>query len=167
MESHLIRIRKPAHKFTAAHMTVFPDGGKERLHGHNFEVELQVRVVKSTLAQMISFSVFNAVLRELCEGWDERLILARQCPQLKILQQTNDVLEFSLCSKRYAVPAEDVAWIEADNVTTEALAEIFCKKFVEALQSKVRMAQLASVSITVFENPGQGAAFEWSNPTCK
>ena len=31
----LIHIRKDHLKFAAAHMTVFPDGGKECLHGHN------------------------------------------------------------------------------------------------------------------------------------
>ena len=33
---HRIFTGKDVHKFSSAHMTVFPDGSKERLHGHNF-----------------------------------------------------------------------------------------------------------------------------------
>lgn len=32
-KKHRIYVGKDAHKFSAAHMTVFPDGKKERLHG--------------------------------------------------------------------------------------------------------------------------------------
>ena len=36
LDSYEIRIRKEALKFAASHMTVFPDGTKEALHGHNY-----------------------------------------------------------------------------------------------------------------------------------
>ena len=34
-----LHIRKEALKFSAAHMTVFPDGTKESLHGHNYRTK--------------------------------------------------------------------------------------------------------------------------------
>ena len=39
---HRIFVGKDVHKFSSAHMTVFPDGSKERLHGHNFMVDESV-----------------------------------------------------------------------------------------------------------------------------
>ena len=50
-----IHIRKDNLKFSAAHMTVFPDGSKEGLHGHNYEVELAVELVEPALARMLSY----------------------------------------------------------------------------------------------------------------
>ena len=37
-----IHIARPEFKFSCAHMTVFPDGSKERLHGHNYIVVVEL-----------------------------------------------------------------------------------------------------------------------------
>jgi 6-pyruvoyltetrahydropterin/6-carboxytetrahydropterin synthase len=43
-----IHIRKENIKFSSAHMTVFPDGTKEALHGHNYQVELTLELKDSS-----------------------------------------------------------------------------------------------------------------------
>ena len=43
MESWSIDIRKEYFKFSAAHFLIFPDGTAERLHGHNYRVEVTVQ----------------------------------------------------------------------------------------------------------------------------
>ena len=64
----LIHIRKDHLKFAAAHMTVFPDGGKESLHGHNYQVELTVELTEPGLARMLSYEVFKQALKTVCNG---------------------------------------------------------------------------------------------------
>ena len=65
--SWTIHIRKDNLKFSAAHMTVFPDGRKEGLHGHNYQVELTVELQEPpALARMLSYEVFNSTLSDSC-----------------------------------------------------------------------------------------------------
>ena len=52
---HRIRVGKDSHKFAAAHMTVFPGGTKERLHGHNFQVHVTVELRDVAFAAFLDF----------------------------------------------------------------------------------------------------------------
>ena len=40
--THRISIAREQYKFSCAHMTVFADGTKERLHGHNYTVAIEI-----------------------------------------------------------------------------------------------------------------------------
>ena len=42
-ERWAIHMHKEYFKFSCAHFLIFPDGSKERLHGHNYGVEVTVR----------------------------------------------------------------------------------------------------------------------------
>lgn len=159
-----IHIRKQALKFSAAHMTVFPDGHKENLHGHNYEVELRVRMKKVPIQEMISFGVFSAIMKDLCAAWDEKVLLPKHCPFLKINKETAEEVDFTVCKKRYVLPADEIVWIPKDNATSEALAETFCKRFVERAKKEISLAAIESFAIRVDEITGQGCWFEWRNP---
>ena len=41
-------------------MTVFPDGSKERLHGHNYTVALSLELSDTSFAKIIPFAVIRA-----------------------------------------------------------------------------------------------------------
>ena len=47
---HRIVIAREQYKFSCAHMTVFPDGTKERLHGHNYTIAVALEVDQIGLA---------------------------------------------------------------------------------------------------------------------
>ena len=67
MPEHVeIRIRKEALKFAAAHMTVFPDGTKEALHGHQYLPTLTVRVKDASFEKMLPFSEFKSAMKKNC-----------------------------------------------------------------------------------------------------
>jgi hypothetical protein len=64
-----IYIRKEALKFSAAHMTVFPDGTKERLHGHNYRTEV---ILDQELTQEV-----EPPKRDFCTAGSERAATAK------------------------------------------------------------------------------------------
>lgn len=108
--SWTLHIRKDNLKFAAAHMTVFPDGRKENLHGHNYQVELEVALAAPpTLALMLSYEVFKQALRTVCAAWDEKVLIAGDNPWLEWLAAAMDDCAFRLCGKRYVLPAEQGA----------------------------------------------------------
>src|SRR5690606_22717633 len=103
-----IQIRKEALKFSAAHMTVFADGTKENLHGHNYRTVVKLEFDRFSLEEMLPFSEIKAVMRTVCKEWDEKVLLAANCPFGKILRQTEREIETQICGKRYVFPADEV-----------------------------------------------------------
>ena len=158
----LIHVRKDHFKFSAAHMTVFPDGGKERLHGHNYQVELTVELIEPALAQMFSYEVFKRALKTVCDQWDEKVLIAAGNPWLESLPAEDGECAFRLCGKRYVLPADEVAMLEMDNITAENLARLLFERFWAELTADRTVSwreQVIAISVRIDESRGQGATY--------
>lgn len=153
-----IHIRKDALKFASAHMTVFPDGSKEALHGHNYQVFFSAEIKGDSLKAMTPFADIKKNLKTLCEAWDEKVLLAASCPHFKVLTRSPN-LEFELCKKKYSLPADEVELLLVDNITTETLSRLFAQKLVKMLR---KAKNLNSIEIRIEEAPGQGASVQIS-----
>ena len=136
-------------------MTVFADGTKERLHGHNYTIALEVEVERVDLASMIPFAPIKTVLRDLCAAWKEHVLLAERNPWFTIARDDGE-LEFTLCGERYVMPRRDALVLPIDNISVEALAAYVAGLVRDEL---VRLALPAlAVEVTIEESPGQGAS---------
>ena len=152
---HRISIAREQYKFSCAHMTVFPDGSKERLHGHNYMIALALDVDRVDLAAMIPFTTIKAALAELCAAWKEHVLIAARNPHLVILRDDKE-LELTLCGERYVLPRSDALLLPIDNISVEALAAHIAELLrdrIARLSSHIRMLE-----VTVEEVPGQGAS---------
>jgi len=162
---HRITIARPQYKFSCAHMTVFADGTKERLHGHNYTVAVALDVASVELASMIPFAGIKACLEELCQSWKEHVLLPERSPFLKILRDEGSAggegdaggeLELTLCGKRYVMPREDALLLPIDNVSVEALAAHIAAIFSERIAAM--SPNVLALEVTIEEVPGQGAS---------
>ncbi len=158
---HFVHIRKEALKFSSAHMTVFPDGTKEALHGHNYSTEAEVELGAVSLSEMLSFATIKSALREVCENWDEKVLLADLCPFFKKLNAPNGSLSFALCGKNYLLPIDEVELLPIENITCENLAALMLRLLLAKLRHTDGFRPALSLAITVNESPGQGARAEW------
>jgi 6-pyruvoyltetrahydropterin/6-carboxytetrahydropterin synthase len=140
---HRIFVSKDVLKFSSAHMTVFPDGTKERLHGHNFQVMLEFELETIQLASLLDFGV------------------VKQTPALELIRQDAGEVEFKLCGKRYVVPADEVELLPLENVVVETLAEEMAFRLVERLGSHLKQDVVAAMIVTVSESAGQGGSYRW------
>jgi len=159
MPSTFLHLSKDSFKFSAGHMTVFPDGTKERLHGHNFQVAATIELAADAF---IAFSCFKQVIRAACEAWDERVLLPRLSPHLQILPSTEAEIDFVLCGDRYVMPRRDVIWLDVDTVTTEKLAAQLCKLVTGGLLPLWLDGQILSLAVEVEETAGQAASCRMS-----
>lgn len=157
-KSYEIRIRKDALKFASSHMTVFADGTKESLHGHHYQPTVTVQFKDASFKKMIAFSEIKSGMKKIAALWDEKVLLATENPHFKILKQSKDSLEFSLCKKKYLLPRDEVVLLKLDNITCENLAEAYYK-FLEMELELFSDKNIVSVSVYIEESPGQGAAF--------
>ncbi|MFN0245584.1 MAG: 6-pyruvoyl trahydropterin synthase family protein [Kofleriaceae bacterium] len=154
--SHQITIARSEHKFSCAHMTVFPDGTKERLHGHNYTVSVAIDVERVDFASMIPFAVIKDAIRELCKEWKERVMIATTNPFVVIVRDDTE-LEVTVCGARYVFPRGDVLLLPIDNISAESLAA-HTAALLRARLSVVLPAHVTTLTSTVEESPGQGAS---------
>lgn len=161
----LIHLRKEAIKFSSAHMTVFSDGGKEPIHGHNYQVELSVELDNEAkiLKNMISFQVFKDSMKSICKEWDEKVLIPLKCPYLTELKQTRESVDFKLCGKHYLLPTDETVGLPVDNISTETLATEFLSRLVNQLKKEMGMKYIHSLSLRIDESRGQGASVFWSH----
>jgi 6-pyruvoyltetrahydropterin/6-carboxytetrahydropterin synthase len=153
--THRIRIARAEHKFACAHMTVFPDGTKERLHGHNYAVAVELELARIDLPAMIPFDRIKHAIAEQCRAWKERVLIAANSPFLEIVRD-DDELELRLCGERYVMPRQDALLVPVDNITVEALAA----HLAQLLREKLALdpAIVRALTVAVEESPGQGGS---------
>jgi 6-pyruvoyltetrahydropterin/6-carboxytetrahydropterin synthase len=154
--THRILIARAEHKFSCAHMTVFPDGSKERLHGHNYTVSIAIEVDRIDLAAMIPFAPVKTAVAELCRAWKERVLLAARNPHFVVIQDTHE-LEITLCGERYVFPRNDVLLLPIDNISVEALAAHVAAVLRDQLAA-LAAPHARALEVTIEESPGQGAS---------
>jgi 6-pyruvoyltetrahydropterin/6-carboxytetrahydropterin synthase len=151
-------IAREQYKFSCAHMTVFPDGTKERLHGHNYAVGVAIDVARVDLASMIPFTHVKAVIGELCAAWKERVLVAANNPHLVIARDDARELEFTLCGDRYVLPRGDALLLPIDNISVEALAAHVAELLRAPIAKLAAPAGGHALEVTISEHPGQGAS---------
>ncbi len=160
-QRHRIFVSKDVLKFSSAHMTVFPDGSKERIHGHNFQVMLEFELQTIRLASLLDFGVVKQTLAQVCQTLDQRLLLGARCPTLEMIRQDAGEVEFKLCGKRYVIPADEVEILPLENIVVETLAEEMAFRLVERLGDHLKKDVVAAMVVTVSESAGQGGSYRW------
>lgn len=140
-------------------MTVFPDGTKERLHGHNFNVTVALDLTRVGLENLLDIGIVKKVLDNLCREWNEHLLVGERCPALEIIRRDGAEVEFRLCGKRYVAPAEDVLFLPLDNIVVENLSLEFARLLAERLAPDLGGGLVAGLEVDVREARGQGGTF--------
>lgn len=161
-EHYEIRIRKEALKFAASHMTVFPDGSKEALHGHQYQPTLTVQFKSAEFKKMVPFAHFKNAMKILAGLWDEKVLLATKNPHFKVLKHSKKEMEFTLCGKRYVIPSDEIVCLKTDNITCETLARCYFEFLKAELEDEFKDPNVLSVQVYIEESPGQGAAYTYA-----
>jgi 6-pyruvoyltetrahydropterin/6-carboxytetrahydropterin synthase len=137
------------------HMTVYPGGRKERLHGHNFRVFLDIDLADGSFAAMFDLDVARHALGELCARWKERLLLPAKSEHLELVREDDTEIEVRLCGDRYVLPRRDVVLVPIDNVSVEGLAQHIAELLVTPL-APLRI--VTGFEVRIEELPGIGAS---------
>jgi 6-pyruvoyltetrahydropterin/6-carboxytetrahydropterin synthase len=155
--AYRIEVARELFKFSCAHMTVFPDGTKERLHGHNYMIGLTLELRDIAFDKMIPFESIKQAGAGLCQEWKEHLLLAERNPHFELVRDDGQEIEFRLCGDRYVVPRRDVVLLPIDNIATEPLAAHAAELLIARLGPVLRSGVVTAIELGVTESPGQGA----------
>lgn len=154
---HRILVARAEHKFSCAHMTVFPDGRAERLHGHNYTVAVAIDLDDIHFEALIDFGAIKRAVHTLCQELRERTLIAERNPRLEVLRRDGGEVELRLCGKRYVLPEEDVLFLPIENATTEELSNLCAHRLEAQLRPTLDRSAAVGLEVRVEESPGQGA----------
>ena len=149
-----VRVERNQLKFAAAHFATF-EGRCEPLHGHNYAVAIEVAGALTDDSWVIDFSALKAVGRALCEELDHKFLLQRESRALQIEEGMSN-WKVRFLERGFVFPKADVVALPIDNTTAERLAEWFAGRVSAELRAR-GASNIASVSVTVEEAPGQAA----------
>jgi 6-pyruvoyltetrahydropterin/6-carboxytetrahydropterin synthase len=153
-----VRVERNRLRFAAAHMATF-GGDCEPLHGHNYDVMIEVVGRLTDESWVIDFGVIKRLARDLCERLDHRFLLQRES-RLLHSQERDGCWEISFGeTRRYTLPAQDVLALPIDNSTAERLAEWFHGQLADALRRR-GADNIQMLRVGIEEMPGQAGWYE-------
>jgi len=155
--SRSVRVERNRLRFAAAHMATFA-GDCEPLHGHNYDVFVEVEGDLTDESWVIDFGVIKSLAREVCERLDHRFLLQRESRQLSSEEQ-DGVWHVRFGENRhYQFPAQDVLPLPIDNSTAERLAEWMHGELREEIEQR-GLSNIHRLMVGVEEMPGQAGWF--------
>ena len=141
-------------KFAAAHF-VLGETGCERLHGHNYLVEVQIFGEQNPDKDIvIDFLELKPFVNQFIEEFDHKILLPTENPNLHIKEENNELLiNFEPKNKHYIFPKSDVCLIQIKNTTVEEFARLFSLKLQSLFDN---YSNISAIEVGVFEYKGQG-----------
>ncbi len=153
-----IEVCKEALHFAAAHFTLFSATQRENLHGHNFNVQLEVDAEVGADGLAFDYNILKRVLQALCDRLDEHVLLPERSPHLRIVEDGGyRVALFN--GERIPFLPRDVLTLPVSNITVEALATWI----LQELRGDPALAGLGIQRwmVKVSSGPGQWARVQW------
>jgi 6-pyruvoyltetrahydropterin/6-carboxytetrahydropterin synthase len=151
--NHKVTVERNTLRFAAAHMATFGDTC-EPLHGHNYELIVEVEGALTADSWVIDFGVLKEIARSICKELDHKFLLQLESKVLEIDQRpTNWKLRIP-GERGWVFPKADVLALPIDNTTAERLAEYIGGRLIDALRDR-GATNISSVTVGVEEMPGQ------------
>ena len=152
-----LHLFKQNFKFSAAHFLIFDEKRAERLHGHNYQVRIDIQVPPEAelhkKGYFIDFNEFKKFIKQRLDQWDERVLLPADHPEMKI-QKKGTSLELHFRERFYVFPVDEVLLLPITNTSVEQLSRLLAKDFLKAFKKWGVLA----LRVRVEETRGQGAS---------
>ena len=152
-----LHIDKEAHKFSAAHFTIFSETERERLHGHNYSVSARIVAPMGPVGFSADYNVYKNRIRKLCDQLDEYVLLAEDSPWQQISEQDGEI-SVVFAGKTLRFPADETILLPMVNVTVEELAHYLLGKLLAESSPEERLVE---VELGVSSGPGQTGSALW------
>ena len=184
-----VTIRGEEFKFCCAHF-VAHKGFRERLHGHNYTVEVQMAGPMSPEdGYVIDFGDVKKGVRMICKSLNERIIVPLDSDHLNINIKARDPAyctdEATLiaCSQGsleekiqpegqveitfensafFSFPKSDCALLPIKFSTAESLSAYIAHSLADVLRAQIADRKIESLTVSVFERPTQAASYTMS-----
>ena len=154
-----LHLAKENFKFSSAHFLIFDATSAEMLHGHNYQVRIDIgcapEAEQMEQGYFVDFNVLKKTIKARLDIWDEHVLLPAQHPDMQYkvsLDGKNYDIHFR--DRFYSLPMNEVIWLEVTNTSVEHLSGILAKEFWAAFQK----FHIKKLCVEVEETRGQSAS---------
>jgi 6-pyruvoyltetrahydropterin/6-carboxytetrahydropterin synthase len=154
-ERFAVRVYKEYFNFASAHFLIFPDGTREELHGHNYQVRVRVAGALDAGDVVLDFTKLKPLVKKTCDALDHRVILPLGHPLLEVKAGAKEVEAVFAKADRFVLPARDCVLLAIPNTSTERLAEWIAHEVKRRVRELAPDAALTELEVEVEESNGQ------------
>jgi 6-pyruvoyltetrahydropterin/6-carboxytetrahydropterin synthase len=119
-----MKLRISGDKLTiaSAHMLVRHDKCA-KIHGHNYQVEIEIEGDLDENNMIIDFSLFKPKVIKLLKQFDHKILIPSKSKDLQIETKDKQTIINTCEGKLYRLPSEDVVFIPIESTTVELLSK--------------------------------------------
>ena len=150
-----VRVVKDSLVFSAGHFITYAGNQCERLHGHNYRVEVEVRGPLDENHYVFDFIAIRDAAAKIALSLDHHMLLPTQSQLIHVTKgERETTAQFE--NKRWVFPNEDCVLLPMPNTTAELLGKWFAERLFEELKKKCGVTP-HELKVSVEENFGQWA----------
>ena len=153
-QSFKVHVTKDYLKFNAAHFIAYP-GFRERLHGHNSRVSVDIEGELGSQGYVLDFGIVKKATRRVCDRLNEKTIIPSESDCLTIRREGPQVI-LRYEEDEFHFPAADCVFLPIVHSSAEELARYFVGELKRELQGH-GLEQIRAIRVGVAETPGQAA----------
>lgn len=156
-ETFEARVTKDSLVFSAAHFITFNGNICERLHGHNWRLDVTVAGMLDENSYVFDFIALRDACQHIVSGLDHKVLLPLNHPAISVETITDGrevIARFE--ERRWVFPVEDCAILPVENTTAEAIARWVGHQLIGDLKLSDNVL-LTELRVSVEENFGQWA----------
>lgn len=127
-------------KFSAAHFTLFSATKRERLHGHNFYVSLELTSKVKEDGMSVNYTIYRDKIKKLCQQLNEYTLMPQFSPFLSIKEEGAYYLAEFNKEKMYFLK-NDTLILPLRNISNEEL----CRWFIENIIQDTNLPEQALI----------------------
>lgn len=157
METTTLHLHKQNFKFSSAHFLIFNKNSAERLHGHNYQVKVNITVPSeaecSKEGYFVDFRVFKKTIKTKLQEWDEMVLLPDKHEDMKFAENGQS-LEVRFRDRFYVFPKSEALRLPVTNTSVEQLSQLLANYFIQEFKAY----GVQKIQVSVEETRGQGAS---------
>jgi len=144
--------------FSVAHFALFSATQRERLHGHNYRVQVLAKAPINSAGICFDCEILQRAVVKLCEQLNLYLLLPAKSPYLTIREtEKNYIVIFNQDEMSFL--KTDTQLMPLTNITIESLAAWFLQEL--RLQTTIQALDILRLVVRVSNIPGRWADSEW------
>ena len=151
-----VRVETGVLRFSAAHFAISGGGVAESLHGHDYQVHIDVEGGLNRDDFVIDFVRLEEESAKIIGPWNHKVLLPARHSALTFERQGTQ-MEVEVGDRRWSLPAEDCVVLPIANTTTELLAEHLVKFILEEILEKHLSPGLRAIEVRLSESGGFSA----------
>jgi 6-pyruvoyltetrahydropterin/6-carboxytetrahydropterin synthase len=150
-----VRVVKDSLVFSAAHFITYAGNLCERLHGHNYRVEVEVRGPLDENHYVVDFIALRDAATRIVQSLDHYVVLPTQSELIHVAMGERETIA-SFEDRRWVFPNEDCVLLPVANTTVELLGNWIAARLLDEL-TNCGQPLPEQLTVRVEENFGQWA----------